>query len=79
MPKSADKMSTAQIEVELKAIRVCYLSNSPHFHFILRSRSYDIDERVVFLHDGFVDMEGYQPINPPGLFSASTAGHNRLY
>jgi hypothetical protein len=67
MPKSADKMSTPRVEVELKATRVCYLSNSPHFDLILRSRSYDIDERVFFLHDGFVGVEGYQPINSPRI------------
>jgi hypothetical protein len=68
MPKSADKMSTPRVEVELKATRVCYLSNGPPFEFILRRRSRDIDERVVFLHDGFAGVEGYQPFNSPRVF-----------
>jgi hypothetical protein len=68
MPKSADKMSTPRVEVELKATRVCYLSNGPPFEFVLRRRSHDIDEQVVPLHDGFAGVEGYQPINSPRVF-----------
>jgi hypothetical protein len=65
MPNSADKMSTQRVEVEFNAARVCYLSNSPQFQFILRSRYHDINDRVVFLDDGFAGVEGYQPINSP--------------
>jgi hypothetical protein len=54
---------TPQVEVTLKASGTCYLSNEPPFYFILDGRVSNSAERAIFLEDGFVGSQYYQPIN----------------
>jgi hypothetical protein len=52
-----------RIEVELKAIGTCYLSNDPPFYLVLHTTLRNSDERVIFLKDGLAGATDYQPIN----------------
>jgi hypothetical protein len=51
------------VEVKMKASRMCYLSNEPPFYLVLHLQTFNMDETVTFLRDGYESDDDYQPIN----------------
>lgn len=57
-----------RVEVELKVLPTCYLTNDPPFYFLVHIAHHDVHDHTVFLQDGCADHDGYQPINSNKIF-----------
>ncbi|KAJ4359884.1 uncharacterized protein N0V89_000440 [Didymosphaeria variabile] len=52
-----------RVEVTLRATRICFLSNSPTFNFVLLLTLHNSPLPVTFLKDGAEGLEKFQPVN----------------
>jgi hypothetical protein len=57
-----------RVEVELKALPSCYLTNDPPFYFLVHITRHGMQNHTVFLQDGYADDHDYQPINSNQVF-----------
>ncbi|KAH3976496.1 hypothetical protein HBI56_113190 [Parastagonospora nodorum] len=58
----------SRVEVELKALPTCYLTNDPPFYFLVHIARHGVQDHTVFLQDGYADDNSYQPINSNRIF-----------